>query len=262
METKIITETNKILPEYIRAIFEEVKINIRPLYHYKQGNCHNLAHFISLILNSYGVPHRKIWIYSPSRYLKKSTKSIVINDINQLSPTGKICWGYHVAPIIFVDGQEYVFDFFLNENQPLSISEWKSALNSKNYFVDLKKPSFYLFFTENQKNNRKLFNGNYFEYNNICKAENWLPAGLAINHTAWQFAQNEAPILNQKSSLAADYRLLVGSITNFETVFKNNSTNTQISKDFLAKHKDIILKYKEFYIQNLEFYTEKINRYI
>jgi len=109
-----------------QPVFDEIRRTLYPVYRYLQGNCHCNAHLASLILRSRGIAHKKIWIFAPSRYSVKSNESFRIYDRNQISPNGWINWGYHVAPMISIEGKDFIFDYNFSETSPLSLSEWLS----------------------------------------------------------------------------------------------------------------------------------------
>lgn len=239
--------------------FEELRYLLSPLFQYKQGNCHNLVHYASLILDSYGVEHKKIWIYAPCRYDEVSKKSIKLPDPNNLSPSGLLSWGYHVAIFVEFNGLAYVFDYFIDDEKPLSVGNWIEKMAVKNFKVEIESAEKYLFFTkpsETKKNG--LFNGKYFEYEGLCKEQNWVAKGLAINKTAIRFFKNELYHFQFKTPLSHDYRLLAGSVNNFECVFRDNSFNKKMTPKFQEKHKGIIAEYRKIYEENLEKWIYKV----
>ncbi len=122
---------------YFVNLFEAIRPSIEPIYKYKQGNCHNLAHFISLILTKAGVTHQKIWIFAPSRIDIASKIPISVPDVNQISPTGMLNWGYHVALWIEYNKQAFVFDFMVDEKKPLTLSEWLNTFGLNTYKIDI-----------------------------------------------------------------------------------------------------------------------------
>ena len=249
--------------DYFERYFGEIKFYLAPLFDYKQGNCHNVNHYASLILRSYGVPHNKIWIYAPARYKEHSKQVIKLHDPNFISPNGELSWGYHVALLLRYEGSEYVFDLFLDAHKPLTISTWLEKMQAKQFYVDITNPDDYLFFTEESELKKNgLFNGQYFTYEGLCKEQNWLAKGLAINETAVAFYSDQNYHFRNNTNLSADYRLFVGRINNFESVIRDATTNKRMTPTFQQKHSEIIAEYREIYEQNLDKWTDKINSFL
>lgn len=243
--------------------FEELRYLLSPLFQYKQGNCHNLVHYASLILDSYGIEHKKIWIYAPCRYDKNAKTTIKLPDPNGLSPNGFLSWGYHVAILVNFSGLEYVFDYFIDDEKPLSIGNWIEKMGIKKFKVEIESADKYLFFTkpsETKKNG--LFNGKYFEYDGLCKNENWIAKGLAINETAICFFKNELYHFQFNTPLSHDYRLLAGSVNNFECVLRDNALNKKMTPAFQEKHEEIITEYRKIYQKNLEKWIFKVDNFL
>jgi Glutaminase len=244
---------------YFENYFEELRYYLNPLFQYKQGNCHNVSHYASLILRSYGVSHKKIWIYAPSRYNESSKLTIQLPDPNNISPKGFLTWGFHVALLIQHQGEEFVFDYFVDEEKPMTVGNWIASMNISNFYIDIEKPDYYLFYGKPSKKKKNgLFYGKYFEYEGLSKDENWLAKGLAINETAIHFYKNEFYHFQYKTPLSDDYRLFAGSINNFECVLRDKFINNKMTLCFQHTHKDIISKYHLIYAQNLEKWTEKV----
>lgn len=246
--------------DYFESYFEELKCYLNPLFQYKQGNCHNVSHFASLILRNYGVPHKKIWIYAPTRYVESSKLTIKRPDPNNLSPKGYLSWGFHVALLIQYEGHDIVFDYFVDEEKPMAIGNWIENMNLSNFHMDIEKPEHYLFYSNaSEKKKNGVFCGKYFEYKGLSKEENWLSKGLAINDTAIYLYKNEYYHFQNKTPMSDDYRLFAGSINNFECVLRDKSVNSRMTLSFQKKHKDFISNYRSIYLQNLEKWTSKIN---
>lgn len=71
-------------------------------YDYQQANCHNISHYIIFFLASKSCQCAKIWAFAPVVYSTSSSKLISFADKKNMSPSGNIDWGYHVAPVIQV----------------------------------------------------------------------------------------------------------------------------------------------------------------
>lgn len=260
----MVFEKNQLLEinesyNYFENYFEELKYYLMPLFQYKQGNCHNVSHYASLILRNYGVSHKKIWIYAPTRYDESSKLTIQRPDPNNLSPKGFLTWGFHVAILIQHEAQEFVFDYFIDEEKPMTVGDWIESMKINNFYIDIEKPDYYLFYTKpSLKKKNGIFHGKYFEYEGLSKEENWLTKGLAINDTAVQFLKNELYHFQNKTPLSDEYRLLAGSINNFECVLRDKSINKRMTFSFQKRHNEIITKYRLIYEQNLDIWTNKV----
>lgn len=256
-------------------------------YAYQQANCHNVSHYIYMLLQSKGVICSKIWTFSPGLYSTSSSKLISFTDKKRLSPTGKIDWGYHVAPILHVQKgnqvSEMVIDLGLFPEGLVTYKTWLNKLKTKNLLHLIMDAEWYLFtssmipnyelhsnpeFTQDQNVDLpyffwdKLIN-DFFKYEEESKQNSWLPKGLAINETAISFYDNEiAPILNIKSkkALAQDYKNLVGNVFNFETVFRDDMWNTDMTPEFQEKYKNIILKYVAIYTTNVSKWENLVSK--
>jgi hypothetical protein len=235
-----------------QLLFNELREACFPTFKYKQGNCHNIIHYCSMILTSRGIAHKKIWFFAPSRLSLDSKVCISKPDPNHLAPSGSLRWGYHVA-LLFEDGKNcHVFDWMINENEPISINDWVMSMGLSNYKIDIVDPSNYLFFSMSEyakKQERKGFE--YFRYEGECKENHWIPKGLALNETAYEFFQNESGILEKDTLLSRDYRILVGSVINFECVIRDYDFNKNVTLKFQAKYFELIEKYRYVYLLKL-----------
>lgn len=254
---------SRITDSYFEYYLEELKYYLSPLFDYKQGNCHNVNHIASLILRSYGVQHKKIWIYAPTRYREDSKQTILLPDPNGISPNGLLTWGFHVALLLEHQGTEVVFDLFLDSNKPLSVGQWLETMKARQFYVDIEQPDHYLFYTEASANKKNgLFSGRYFKYEGLCREQNWLAKGLAINETAVEFYANEKFHLKYNTPLSNDYRLFVGRVNNFECVLRDAAVNKKMTEAFQKKHASLIAEYRLVYTRNLEKWTEKVTSFL
>jgi hypothetical protein len=99
----------------------------------------------------------------------------------------------------------------------------------------------------------------FFKYEEEALNQFWIEKGLAVNETALVFYENEIkPILDleQHQDLVTDYKILVGDVFNFETIFRDNNWNYEMNNDFQLKHKNIIAQYREIYSSNLTKWIE------
>lgn len=254
---------SRITDNYFDYYFEELKYFLAPLFDYKQGNCHNVTHFASLILRSYGVQHKKIWIYAPTRYCEDSKQTIQLPDPNQISPNGLLTWGFHVALLLQYEGTEFIFDLFIDSEKPLTMGEWLERMQARKFRIDIETPDNYLFYTQPSATKKNgLLTGNYFEYEGLCREQNWLAKGLAINETAIEFYKNEHFHFKYTTPLSTDYKLFVGRVNNFECVLRDGKTNKKMTEEFQHKHASIIAEYRLVYARNLEKWIERVNAYV
>ncbi|MDQ5929751.1 MAG: hypothetical protein QG594_1532 [Bacteroidota bacterium] len=258
-------------------------------YSYQQANCHNVSHYIYLLLQTKGIICSKIWSFSPGIYSNTNSSLITFVDPKKLSPTGKIDWGYHVAPLFHVQkGKkiiQMVIDLGLFPNGPVAYKTWLNKLKTRKLLYLIMDAHWYLFTSSMIPNYVLYGNSDYvleqnvnlpyffwdklindfFEYEADAYYELWLPKGLAINQTAIAFYEEEiAPILKQKSKkeLVNDYKNLVGNVFNFETVFRDNMWNFDVPPEFQEKHQDVIFKYKQIYDTNLWRWNDLVNQKI
>lgn len=242
-----------------QSLFEELRSMCYPTYKYKQGNCHNIMHYCSMFLLSRGIVHKKIWFYAPTRLTKDSKMCISKVDPNSLSITGKLRWGYHVA-LLFEDGKDcHVLDLMINEDEPVTINEWVMSMGLSNYKIDIVDSDNYLFYTQNEKDKLNSRDGfQYFKYIGECKDNHWLPKGLALNETAFEFMCHEREVLEEDSTLSNEYKTLVGSVINFECVIRDYDFNKKVTLQFQAKHFDLIEKYRYIYLLKLNKWIGKL----
>ena len=84
---------------------------------------------------------------------------------------------------------------------------------------------------------------------------------MAINETAIAFYDTEIkPNLNlpQYQDMVNDYKMLVGNVFNFETIFRDNNWNYEMDNNFQIKHQNIIAKYREIYFSNLSKWQQSL----
>jgi hypothetical protein len=236
-----------------QSLFLELKELCFPLFKYKQGNCHNIVHYCSMILESKGIKHKKIWYFTPALLKQNSNICISKPDPNNLVATGNLDWGYHVAILFELEKNSLIFDWIMDEKYPLTFKDWLDNLGLKEYQIDIEDPKKYLFNidinTEDLNSTSKI---KYFEYKGFSKDNFWLPAGLAINETAYVFFQTEKEILEGNTKDTFDYKTLVGNILNFERVIRDQFFNNTVNKDFQKKHNKLIEKYMLIYQKNLK----------
>ena len=175
-----------------------------------------------------------------------------------------------------------VIDPVLFPNGPVKYRTWLTKLKTKKLIYLIMDAEWYLFnsslipnsqlqfceFTNPYKPNivlpewfsDKLIT-DFFKYEDVSKDNHWLEKGLAINETAIQFYNHEIkPILSysSQSELLKEYRDLVGNVFNFETVFRDNMWNYEMTEEFQQKHHLVIQKYRVIYENEVLKWQEKL----
>lgn len=253
---------------------------------YQQANCHNISHYITLLLESKGYQCAKIWAFAPIVYSMTSSRLISFADKKNISPTGKIDWGYHVAPVLQVrignKVRKMVIDPGLFPKSPVRYRTWLAKLKSRNIIYLIMDSEWYLYNSSMIPNSQFHSKSNplstedppnidlpewfsdklvtdFFKYEEDALEGNWIEQGLAVNETALAFYSAEIkPILNSNrhQDLVTDYKMLVGNVFNFETVFRDCNWNDEMTTEFQTKYQDIIAKYREVYVSNFNKWRE------
>jgi hypothetical protein len=248
---------------------------------YQQANCHNIAHYISLLIESKGYKCAKIWAFAPVVYSLNDSRFITLIDPKNISPNGRIDWGYHVAVVLEVligdKVRKMVMDPGLFPNGLVRYRTWLAQLKTRKLIYLIMDSEWYLFNSSSIPNSQLMPNGDgftdglepniklpewfsdmlitdFFKYEENSFEEHWIEKGLAINETAIMFYNTEIkPILNDQASqdVVQDYKILVGNVFNFETIFRDNNWNYEMNDDFQFKHQMVIAKYREIYFRNL-----------
>ncbi|MGQ7946423.1 protein-glutamine glutaminase family protein [Flavobacterium sp. WC2509] len=268
-------------------MFSEFKNSGIP-FGYQQANCHNISHYISLLLASKGIQCAKIWAFAPAVYSTSNSNLISFIDKKNISPTGTIDWGYHVAPVIQVKIEnkvrKMVIDPGLFPNGIVRYRTWLAKLNTKKIIYLIMDSEWYLYNSsmipnaQLQSASNDLLNSNrpniklpnwfsdkhitdFFKYEEEALEQHWVEKGLAVNETAITFYDSEIePILQseQHQNLVTDYKMLAGNVFNFETIIRDNNWNYEMNNDFQLKHQNIIAQYREIYFSNLAKWKEAL----
>ncbi len=255
---------------------------------YQQANCHNISHYISTLLESKGYRCGKIWAFAPVVYSMNSSRLITFADKKDISPTGKIDWGYHVAPILQVrignKVRKMVIDPGLFPKSIVRYRTWLAKLKTRKLIYLIMDSEWYLYNSSMIPNSQIQYNSNgysnaiqpnvklpdwfsdklitdFFKYEEEALEQHWIEKGLAVNETAMAFYDAEIkPILHSKREidLLTDYKMLVGNVFNFETIFRDNNWNYEMDNNFQFKHQNIITKYREIYFSNLNKWQESL----
>jgi hypothetical protein len=258
-------------------------------YDYQQANCHNISHYISLLLESKGYECAKIWAFAPAVYSTSNSKLISFVDEKNISPTGTIDWRYHVAPIIEVQigdkVRKMVIDLGLFPNEFVRYRTWLAKLKTKKIIFLIMDSDWYLYNSSLVPNSQlqskydELSNSNkpniklpdwfsdkhitdFFKYDNEASEQHWVEKGLAVNETAITFYDTEIkPILHSEKhqDLVKDYKMMVGDVFNFETIFRDKNWNFEMNNEFQTKHQDIISKYRANYAVNLKKWQQSLS---
>lgn len=274
----------------VNALFTDIMQSGIP-FGYQQANCHNISHYICLLLESKGYQCAKIWAFAPVVYSASSSKLIRIPDKKNISPGGKIDWGYHVAPILQVRIGNKVRKMAIDPGlfkTPVRYRTWLAKLKTNKLIYLIVDSEWYLFNSSmipnselqsksdesqdlNQTNIKlpdwfsdKLIT-DFFKYEEEALQQNWIEQGLAINETAIAFYDAEIkPNLNltHYQDMVTDYKILVGNVFNFETVFRDGNWNYEMTIEFQTKHQVIIAKYREIYFSNLNKWKESLAKLI
>jgi hypothetical protein len=268
-------------------LFAEIILSGIP-FGYQQANCHNISHYISTLLASKGYQCGKIWAFAPMVYSLNSSRLITFADKKNISPTGKIDWGYHVAPILQVrignKVRKMVIDPGLFPRNMVRYRTWLAKLKTRKLIYLIMDSEWYLYNSSMIPNSQLQYNLNglsnavqtnvqlpdwfsdklitdFFRYEQDSLEQNWIEKGLAVNETAMAFYDAEIkPILHSKQhlDLVYDYKLLVGNVFNFETIFRDGNWNPEMDNNFQFKHQNIILKYRTIYFSNLSKWKQSL----
>lgn len=237
-----------------------------------------------MLLKSKGYRCAKIWAFAPIVYSTSSSKLISLTDKKNISPTGKIDWGYHVAPIIQVrignKVRKMVIDPGLFPKNIVRYRTWLAKLKIRKLLYLIMDSDWYLFNSSMIPNSQLSPDDNefkpnvklphwfsdklitdFFKYEEDSLEQHWIEKGLAINETAIAFYDAEIkPILHCKLQLdlVNDYKMLAGNVFNFETIFRDNNWNYEMDDDFQYKHQKVIAKYREIYFSNLKKWQESM----
>lgn len=255
-------------------------------FEYQPANCHNISHYVSLFLASKGYQCAKIWAFAPAVYSTSNSRLISFIDEKNIAPNGTIDWRYHVAPLIEVEIEgkvrKMVIDPGLFPNGFVRYRTWLTKLKTKKLIFLIMDSEWYLYNSSMITNAQLQFDSNessesnqpniklpdwfsdkcitdFFKYEEEALKQHWIEKGLAVNETALNFYENEIkPILysEQHQDLVTDYKMLVGDVFNFETIFRDNNWNYEMNYDFQTKYQDIISHYRSVYSLNLTKWKE------
>jgi hypothetical protein len=257
-------------------------------FDYQQANCHNISHYTRAFLKSKGIECAKIWAFAPMVYSSTNSKLITFTDKKNMSPTGKIDWGYHVAPVLQVrignKVRKMVIDPGLFPRGIVRYRTWLAKLKTRNLIYLIMDSEWYLYNSSMVPNSQLQYNSDgfsngyqpniqlpewfsdkhitdFFKYDQDALNQHWIEQGLSVNQTAIAFYDAEIkPILNapEYQDLVYDYKMLVGNVFNFETVIRDGNWNYEMTTNFQIKHKEIIAKYRQIYLKNLNKWQESM----
>jgi hypothetical protein len=101
------------------ALFNELASNPEIPFEYPLDGCYARAHKMSMIMEKKGITSGKAW---------------VTGDLFVDTSMGPVEWGYHVAPLVLVQGKKgavpYVFDPSLSKT-PIPFNKWKKKILTK-----------------------------------------------------------------------------------------------------------------------------------
>ena len=102
-----------------------------------------------MLLASKGYLCAKIWAFAPVVYSTSSSKLISFADKKNISPNGKIDWGYHVAPVLQVrigtKVRKMVLDPGLCPKGPVRYRTWLAKLKTRKLIYLIVDSEWYLF---------------------------------------------------------------------------------------------------------------------
>lgn len=255
---------------------------------YQQANCHNISHYIRTFLEAKGYQCGKIWAFAPVVYSMNSSRLISFADKKNISPTGKIDWGYHVAPILQVrignKVRKMVIDPGLFPKNMVRYRTWLAKLKTRKLIYLIMDSDWYLYNSSMIPNSQIQYHSDgfsnaiqpnvqlpdwfsdklitdFFKYEDEALEQHWIEQGLAVNETAMAFYDAEIkPILHckQQLDLVTDYKMLVGNVFNFETIFRDNNWNYEMDANFQFKHQAIIAQYRDIYFSNLNKWQQSL----
>jgi len=116
--------------ERVIEIFNALALADIPFFHVQDCCTARAQKMCRLMLEDFDVQARKIWNYGNGFASDKATLCVKTAS----DPSGKVCWRYHVAPIVnVVDGttKTLVFDPSMFDG-PVAISTWLLAQNDSN----------------------------------------------------------------------------------------------------------------------------------
>lgn len=232
-------------------------------YHslYINGGCHDLCHYLCNLFEGNNIKSGKIWCFSPSIYTLVSKEKL--NIANTLNYLPDLKWEYHVAPIIFDLNDNPIIIDQRNEWKLYTIESWLNSMNSPRSIFTLTNSEWYLFNTLNGLNVRgiklpnieklsvptwfpKIISGDFFKYNGLCKAENWIPNGLAVNEVA-QIIYNREIINQEDEHQRTEYINVLSNINTLDQVFKNKTLNNQFLSEYRAEYNSLLDKWINIY---------------
>ncbi len=121
-------------------------------YGYLNSGCNYKSHYVNLWLKKkLGMQTFKIWSLSKSVYYYSGYNDrLSVPDPNNLTESGKVEWGYHVALGILVKRHEKNKDFIdtmivdmpTNSVSPISLKEWFGIQNQKNLYYTFTESKF------------------------------------------------------------------------------------------------------------------------
>ncbi|MET3127444.1 hypothetical protein ABID42_002559 [Arcicella rosea] len=275
----IFTYSQFKIEDYQKVVeaFNFLKNSSKIQFNYPQDNCHNRAEIMSMFLKKKNISHFKIWNFAPSKMTFFSSQMLEVPDKNNFSPTGKIHWGFHVAPTVLakVNGKldTLVLDPSLFD-KPITYRKWLLVQNCKASYYTFLNSEYYLFYSINgsfvhdyedydqncttdndiQLPNYlpKVMTGDFYMYSGSRVTQQWVEKGMAINDMAYQFYTSELlPIINDpsKAELVKEYKILFGSVNNVESIYLEYPSKCKLDPDLLEKHKAILDKYREIFIR-------------
>lgn len=256
-------------------------------FNYTQGNCHDRAHMMSLLLAQRHIICAKIWAFAPGNYCLINRSLFTIKDKNGMSPDGIITWGYHVAPVVKVQQKKgvrlCVIDPSLFPGGPVPYRKWLDIFNSNSGMYLFLNHNYYLFNTldgntvyapgtndpetalPSQKLEMptwfpKLVTGDFYDYDGDAAADNMMPRGLAANETAYRFYKEQIAILPaSEADTRYELNAIAGVADDFQLFLQNGQFGNTYYQMLQEKYSHLINQYRVCYENEIEYWVNYIH---
>ncbi len=244
-------------------------------FDFSQGGCQQRAQMMSMILlKTFGIAHCKIWLFSPAALFEGDSRTLFVEDENELSPNNIVEWNYHTAPAILVQNgnvtETFIVDPSISKNGPMQLADWFTAINNSSTgrytFV---RPENYFFNCRYDEYNglTNIFDGTFFEFMNPVKDNLLMEKGLAVNDMAMSiFHKHIKPLMlhtaAESNNRLTDLKEIFGNATVLDLLFSQNMSGYTFNTSHryvLSFYSDIILEAKTIFNQRLLFWTNYSN---
>ncbi len=230
---------------------------------------------MSMILQkTFGIAHCKIWLFSPAALFEGDTRTLFVEDQNQLSPNNIVEWNYHTAPAILVQNENitetFIIDPSISKSGPMLLADWFAAINnSNNGRYTFVRPENYFFNCVYDEHNglTNIFDGTFFEFMNPVKDNLLMEKGLAVNDMVmFIFRKHIKPLMlrpaEENKMQLAELKEIFGNSTVLDLLFSQNMSGYTFNTSHryvLTSYSDIIQEAKTIFNQRLLFWTQYSN---